>query len=47
MIKEFLYDDIIPEYENETVATEVMECLRKKSQSSSYGHDQYGVDWLC
>ena len=25
-----LDDDILPEYENETVATEVMECLRKK-----------------
>ena len=35
-----LDDDILPEYENETVATEVMECL-------TYGHDQYGVDWLC
>ena len=25
-----LDDDFLPEYENETVATEVMECLRKK-----------------
>ena len=30
MIKEFLYDDSSKEFEKETVATEVMECLRKK-----------------
>ena len=30
MIKDILYDDIPEEFENETVASEVMECLKKK-----------------